>query len=289
MSEAYALVNGQLAPLRSSSVPLMDLGFLRGLAVFETVRTYAGGCPYALGPHLKRLWEGASAIGVPMFFTETTLRAEIRAAYEASEYQEVSINIVVTPGVLTGGYFDSDEPSRVVIVRQVPAGYDALRETGVGVSTFEAERMLPGVKTTNYVQGRIGLERARREGSHEAIYRDERGYVREGVTSNIMARFGNTIVSPDEHCLQGITSRSVRVAAEQTGLEWKAGGLTVESLRKADEVWLSSTLREIVPVVRVDGHPIGEGAVGDYFNDVYEVFGERCRKQSLSDAGRTAS
>ena len=186
--------------------------------------------------------------------------------------------------MLSSGYFEGDHPSRVLIVRGLPDGYDALRCEGVAVRTFEAERMLPGVKTTNYVQGRIGLESALREGAHEAIYRDCDGLLREGVTSNVMALFGETIVTPKQHCLNGITLRSVQHAAETIGLHWQARDLKLAEAQSADEFWISSTIRELIPVVAIDGEAIGSGGVGSWFPKIYQAFRSRCEQQSVLDA-----
>jgi branched-chain amino acid aminotransferase len=269
MGRPMAVINGELKPLAEASIGILDLGFLRGLAVFSTIQSYKGGCPYALPAHLERLWRGAAEIGVAPFFDEDAIRALLVKGYRASGYDEVSFSIMITPGELVSGYFDSSEPTVVILVRPLPSRPASQRRDGVGVHTFEAARTLPGVKTTNYLLGRHGLECAAKTGAHEAVYREASGLIREGVTSNVLLVRGQQVRSPDTGCLEGITRSAVRRAVEGMGLDWCPGSVYLEDLLAADEVWISSSIREVLPVVEVDGQPVANGQPGPVFRAMY--------------------
>jgi branched-chain amino acid aminotransferase len=274
MGKAMALINGRLCPLDEAAIKVMDLGFLRGLAVFSTLQTYSKGCPYALPQHLDRLWVGGAELGIAPFIEEDDLRTNLARGYAAAGFEEVSFSVILTPGELTGGYFDSASPTLVVIVRPLPARPPSQRLAGVGIHTFEAARMLPGVKTTNYIFGRIGLHEAEQLGAHEAIYRNEKGYISEGVTSNIMLLDGECVRSPGSGCLEGITRATVHRVAERLGLSWEPGPVHRDQLIRADEVWLSSSIRELLPVVQVDGIPVGDGRPGEWYPRLYAALRE---------------
>lgn len=292
MGRPMALINGELSPLAEASIRVLDLGFLRGLAVFSTIQSYCCGSPFALPEHLKRLWAGAAEIGVAPFFSEDRLRALLAEGYAASGYNEVSFSIMITPGEHVGGYFDAENPTLVILIRPLPVRPTDHRRDGVGIQTFEAARTLPGVKTTNYVLGRRGLQQAAQNGAHEAVYRDGAGLIREGVTSNILLVTGNLVRSPDSGCLEGITRGAVRGAVESLGLVWSPGAVYLDDLITADEVWISSSIREMLPVVRVDGNTIANGKPGPLFQKVYtclrEQFESSARRDNAAYLARTA-
>ena len=143
--------------------------------------------------------------------------------------------------------------------------------------------MLPGVKTTNYVMGRIGLQQAEKRGAHEAVYRDGNGFISEGVTSNIMLLEGECVRSPGVGCLEGITRATVRRVVERLGLRWEASPVHRDHLFAADEVWLSSSIRELLPVVQVDGLAVQNGRPGGWYPKVYAALRAEIEAMALQD------
>lgn len=281
----FFAVNGRVVPAAEAMVSVLDLGFLRGVGAFETFRTYGGGWPHALGEHLRRIWESAAAVGVQPFFDEADVRrcvAEIRAR---SGHDEMRVNMVVTPGAHTSGVFGGSRPTWVMIARDLHAPPEELYRTGAAAITFEAVRHLPALKTTNYLSGRVGLDLAEKAGAHEAFYVDPEGYVTEGVTSNVLIVKGRRVMTPTVDCLAGITKAGVRPLAEAQGLTWYECRLTRDDVYLADEVWITSAVRELLPITKVDGRLIGDGTVGRWATTIRALYHDQCVRDARRDAG----
>ncbi len=276
-------INGTVLPADQAKVSVLDLGFLRGVGAFESMPTY-GGHPHALGDHLARLWQSAAAFGIAPFFSEREVRRCIREIHRLSGHAELRVMIVVTPGEHTHGVFGHGAPTWVVIARDIHAPSPESYTKGVSAVTFAAARNLPTLKTTNYLSGTAGLALAEKAGAHEAFYVSPEGYVSEGVTSNVLVVQGRRLMTPNQDCLPGITKAGVRVVAEELGLQWYECRLTRDDLYTADEVWITSAVREILPVVKVDGHQIADGKVGRWATTVRAAYRERCFAESLRDA-----
>ena len=204
MSNDYFAVNGQVVPAAEACISVLDLGFLRGVGAFETLRTYQQH-PHALEAHLQRLWESAASFGIEPFFTNLDLRRIIADILKKSGHADLRINIIVSPGTHTSGVFGAGTPTWVVIARDVHPPAPASYTDGVSAITFEATRHLPTLKTTNYLVGKTGLAQAEAVGAHEAFYVSAEGYVTEGVTSNVLIVKGGRVLTPVVDCLPGIT------------------------------------------------------------------------------------
>jgi branched-subunit amino acid aminotransferase/4-amino-4-deoxychorismate lyase len=285
VAQDFCAVNGRITPIGEAMVSVLDLGFLRGVGAFETLRTYGGGFPHALEEHLARLWVSCTAFGVAPFLSAHELRTLLMEIYQKSGHAELRVNLLVTPGVNTSGVFGASAPTWVVISREVHAPEPSAYDQGVTAVTFEASRHLPLLKTTNYLVGKTGLMQAESVGAHEAFYVDREGHVTEGVTSNVLLRVGTDIITPCSDCLPGITKAGLRPLAEAMGLRWREEAVTRGQLYRADEVWISSAVREILPVVAVDGHAIGSGQVGTYARRLREAYHARCVADARYDAG----
>lgn len=284
MSDHFA-INGRVVPAAEATISVLDLGFLRGVGAFETFRTYGGGHPHALAEHLRRLWESAAAFGVEPCFDERELRAIVSEILWRSGHQELRVNIVVSPGVHTAGVFGAERPTWVVIARDLHPPAPEMYRDGAAAITFEAQRNLPTLKTTNYLAGKTGLMLAERAGAHEAFYVDPQGYVTEGVTSNVLIVKGDRVLTPAVGCLPGITKAGVRPIAEAIGLRWYECRITRDDVYTADECWITSAVRELLPIVRVDGHVIGDGKPGTWARAVGELYHAACANEAKRDAG----
>ena len=278
-----AVVNGTLTPLAEASISVLDLGFLRGMGVFETLRTYQGH-PFAVRQHLDRLWQGAKDLSIPHIFDEIHFRHDISQAHLASGYKDLRINIIVTPGKHTGGVFGSHTPSYVLIVRELPVVNPKKYEQGVSCVSFAGNRHLPRLKTTTYITGRQGIAQAEQHGAEEALYVDENGLITEGVTSNVLLCKGHEIWSPDDESLPGITKEVLQTIAQEQGFTWVNRCFSVEDVYTADECWISSSIRELMPVVELDGKVIANGRVGPKARQLRQAFRDYCEAAALSDA-----
>jgi branched-chain amino acid aminotransferase len=278
-------INGRVMPAHEAKVSVLDLGFLRGVGGFETLRTYAGGLPHGLDEHCRRIWESAAAFGLKPFFKPSDARRVIAEIHKLSGHDELRVSFIVTPGENTSGVFGAEVPTWVVIARDVHAPSDEAYANGVTAITFDATRHLPTLKTTNYLVGKTGLLLADKANAHEAFYVDDDGYVTEGVTSNVLIVKGKRVMTPVANCLPGITKAGIKPIALATGLQWYECKLTRDDIYTADEVWITSAVRELLPVIQVDNHLIHDGKPGPWAKTIREHYHQRCVEQARKDAG----
>jgi len=284
MPSDFFAVNGRVVPAAEAAISVLDLGFLRGVGGFETFRTYDGH-PHALGEHLRRIWESAESFGLKPFFDETACRRVVSEILARSGHAELRVNMIVTPGSHGEGVFGTTgEPTWVVIARDVHAPPENSYEHGVTAVTFKSSRHLPTLKTTSYLSGRKGLELAATAKAHEAFYVDDKGYVTEGVTSNVLIRVGNRVMTPVTDCLPGITKAGVKPIAESLGLNWYECRITCDDVYNADEVWITSAVREVLPIVAVDTRIIADGTVGVWGRRVRAAYRAHCIASARADA-----
>lgn len=244
-----------------------DRGLLRGLAAFETLRVY-GGRPFAMDEHLARLSASASRMHVAV----PDLAALERLAHEAiAASGQADCTLRLT---LTGGR-EGGEPVGLAIVGALPADLEALRAVGIAVISLrlgtdprarqDAPWLLTGVKSTSYAVNMAAHEEAARRGAGDAIFVAADGSVLEGPTTNVWWRRGTTLFTPalDLGILAGVTRAWVLRLAPESGYQTEEGWFHLADLASADEAFTSSSIRELMPIVRLDDLPIGSGRPGE--------------------------
>lgn len=240
-----------------------DRGLLRGLAAFETLRVY-GGRPFAMAEHLERLRRSATR----MHLSVPDLAALERLAHEAigaAAVADCTLRLTITAGREGGG------PVAIVIIGALPAGLDDMRASGIGVISLQlgtdprtrrdAPWLLDGVKSTSYAVNMAAHEEAERRGAGDAIFVAADGSVLEGPTTNIWWRHGHVLYTPalDLGILAGVTRAHVLRLASEVGYQAEEGWYHLAQLAAADEAFTSSSIRELMPIVRLDGRNIGSG------------------------------
>jgi 4-amino-4-deoxychorismate lyase len=243
----------------------LDLALLRGEAVFETARVY-GGRPFRLGAHLVRLAHSAASL-------ELTLPAGLEElaerAVDAAGAGDVVLRIICTRGI------EADlAPNTFAIVTEVPPEFDEQRGHGLRVALLTmavdplirtASRwLLPGVKTISYAVNMAAQRAARSVGADDAVFVGLGGELLEAPTSNLWWRAGRTLYTPSLELgiLAGVTRAAVLELATPTGYRVVEGVFIREDLDEAEEAFLTSSTREVMPVVTVDGRPVGDGLPG---------------------------
>lgn len=250
---------GKVYPEEQAKISVFDVGFQRGVGVFETLRTYDGKL-FKLEQHLNRLLESAQALGLDHPWSESELEERIITTLNKTDLEEVTARIILTGGE-DQGLMKPEDPRLIITVKELHQYPESLYREGVKVVTVEGKRPFPDAKTLNYLLAFQSLRKARAQDAHEVVY-CHRGKVLEGTTSNIFAVKDRIIVTPDQEMLPGITRSVVVELAKQ---DYRVGQreLPLSALYSSDEVFLTSTHREILPVVEVNEHNIGEqpGAV----------------------------
>ena len=251
-------------------VSVFDRGFLYGDSVFEVMRTY-GGVPFAETAHLARLRRSAARLLIEVPVDDPTLRRDIRDTLEAADNDESYVRVVITRGRGPLNYDPTTarDPLRVVIVTPLPTQPAALYEEGVAVVCLRASRATEdpraaGVKASNYLSNLLAVHEARQRGGYEAILLGSQGLVLEGASSNVFVVKHGEVSTPrlESGILAGITRAAVLKAAAEAGIRVIETALFPRDLYDAEEVFITSSLREVVPVVTVDGQQVGDGRPG---------------------------
>jgi branched-chain amino acid aminotransferase len=273
-------IDGRLIDSAEARVSVFDRGFLYGDSVYEVTRTFEGH-PFALAEHLARLAHSAEALGMrlpPVAEIERAVFETCAAAGEADLY----LRIVVTRGSGEIGLDPAlaDTPRLVIIAKRVNLPPKEAYRDGVGVVIVSRSRGAPGapvdpsVKSGNYLPSVLAAGEAKRRGAHEAILCDPVGRITEGSSSNIFLVRGGRLATPacSVGLLEGITRRKVLELAHGERISVDELPLWPIDLRNADESFLSSSIRGVLPVVEVDGQPIGSGRPGPVTLRIMECY-----------------
>jgi branched-chain amino acid aminotransferase len=285
LSGRIVSIDGVLLPPDQASVSVYDRGFLYGDAVFEVLRTY-GGRPFALGEHLGRLRRSAERVFITLPVDDATLAREVDATIAAARGDapgESYVRIVVTrgSGPLSLDPDTATHPLRVVLLQPVvPPPHDAYVR-GIAVVTVATRRAVDdtsasGAKVTNYLANLLAMREARARGAAEALIVDSRGHVVEGASSNVFLVTAGRVATPPESAgiLAGITRAHVLAAARDLGIAVDERELAPGDVHHADEVFVTSSIRELLPVVRVDDRVIGTGVPGPVGRVLHRRFRE---------------
>ncbi len=270
MPEPIIYLNGLFWPLSKTNVSVQDRGFSYGDGLFETLRSYSKKV-FRLEDHLDRLTQSAKLIFIELPMTRDELRSAIYRTLEINGLSDSIVRITVTRGEQNSGInINYDAPPTIVIQ---PRGIASLPKSayinGVAISIFRncAARIsgiFSQIKSCNYLSQIILRERAQKEGAFEGILLDHKNRVTEGTTSNIFIVKDNKLKTPqlNEYVLPGVTRRVVIELASTNGIKFKEQPLTEKDIYDADEVFLTNTGIEILPVCKANEMLIGTGKPG---------------------------
>jgi 4-amino-4-deoxychorismate lyase len=231
-----------------------DDALLRGRAAFETTRVY-GGSPFRLDAHLERLAESAASLGLPAPDPDAARRLA-EAALAATGTADAGLRLYWTGDTLA------------VTVAAIPAELEPLRARGLrlvslplGGALVRPAWLLPGVKSTSYAVNMAAEAEARRRGADDALFTGAGEVVLEAAVSNVWWRRGDTLCTPslDLGVLAGVTRAAVLELAPASGYRVEEGRFPLAELRAADEAFTSSSIRELLPIVALDGEAIPRG------------------------------
>ena len=256
---ALARLGSGVLPVDEPVLHADDLAVLRGQAVFETIRVY-GGRPFRLGGHLERLAASARRLKLPEP-DRAGFEESVAAALAACDVRgDTSLRLL-----WTAGREDAGEPVGLVLVATLAPDLDELRARGLRLKSVRWEPgALAGAKSTSYAENMAARDAAVSAGADDALFVSPEGVVLEAPTSNVWIRRGDTLLTPPLHLplLAGVTRAALLELAPAAGYEAQELSFTLAELLDADEVFYSSSLREVTPVVEVDGAPVGGGAPG---------------------------
>ena len=277
-------LNGKLVPPAEASVSVYDHGLLYGDGVFEGLRIYSGRI-FKLRTHLRRLYASAKSIRLDVPYDVEALEQAVRETVRANGKADAYIRLCVTRGVGTLGLnpFKCQQPAVFIIVDDMTLYPRELYEQGMAIITASTVRnhpqaLSPRIKSMNYLNNILAKIEALDAGVMEAVMLNHQGYVAECTGDNLFlvreVAGRCALVTPPLHAgvLEGVTMRAVEKLARDLGIAVEATDLTRHDLYTADEIFLTGTAAEVIPVTKIDNRIIGEGRPGPITRKLTEAF-----------------
>lgn len=268
------LLNGVITTTDQAGLPLTDLGILRGYGYSEYIRTY-NGKPFLLKEHLERLEASSHVVRLPLPYTLNQIEEWVHALLQKNAFTESHIKIVVTGGPSEDGMAVS-APSFFILVTPLTPFKETFYTNGVRVMTYDHLREFPQAKGLNYMTTIALREEKKKKDIFELVYTYQ-GNVLEASTSNIFFVFNNLLVTPKEHVLAGVTRNLViKLAHKEMKVEERE--VSLEELRNVDEVFITGSYKEIMPVIKINEQVIGNGKPGSYTQSLlneYKIYIQR--------------
>jgi branched-chain amino acid aminotransferase len=276
-------VDGVLWPAAEARISVFDRGFLYGDGAFEALRTY-GGKAFRQQEHLERLAQSCRLLRMALPISLELLAQRVERAVAATGFAECYLRVVVTRGIAKLGLdlAEARQPSVLVYALSLSPPDLSLYRDGIAVGLVQMLRSTEatsaqGAKATNYLASVLALDDVKQRGCLEAVILGSHGEVLEGSTSNVFAVRAGVLTTPplSAGILDGITRRTVLELAKQGGLDCEERELLADELRGSQEVFITSSIRELVPVVRVDDARIGDGKPGPVVGSLIAAYRRR--------------
>ena len=292
----FASVNGIVVPAGEARVSVLDNGFAFGDSVYEVLRTYDG-LAFEPGRHFRRLRASAARLGFSVPASDTDLLAQVDALLARAGTGESYIRIIVSRGLGDCSYnFERVEGPTVVMIQKALPPYPAshyeegVKVAAVGVRRNHPRALDPAIKSSNLLNNILAVREARSRGAEEPLLLNQEGFLAEGASTNVFLARGGRIFTPplSAGILAGITREVVLELLPGLGVSFREEPLHLDELLVADEAFVTSTTREVVPVRQVDETPVGSGRPGPLTKRILEAFRayapSHCGKAALTDA-----
>lgn len=271
-------LNGAVLEAGQAVIPVTDHGFLYGMGLFETFRTY-GGKPHLLDRHLARLREGCAQLDIRWEMSETAFRAWLADCLAANGLRDAYVRLTLSAGECGLGLPSApyDRPTAVLMVKPLPPLDERLYREGRELRILRTTRNTPEtpvrLKSLHYMNNIVAkreLAASRASNGAEGLLLSKDGWLAEGIVSNLFFVKADGVVRTPHSgtgILPGITRGRVLELAQEMGMLTEEGLYTTDDLLAAEEIWLTGSVQELVPVTRVTtadgkGHTVGSGMAG---------------------------
>ncbi|MHB1087117.1 MAG: aminotransferase class IV [Minisyncoccota bacterium] len=265
-------LNGAFLPVSEAKIGVYDLGLLRGFGIYEALTTF-GRTPFRMPDHMERFRRSATSLHIEIPVSDAEM-AEILAHLIESNIpdgKEAVIRIVLTGGeAIEGLRHNPKKPTLYVLVEELTPLPAEVYEKGTSLTVFDFQRQFPESKTTNYIQAVMLQDERVRAGAIEILY-TAHNQVLECATSNFFIVKDGVLITAKDNILYGIT-RKVTLEQARALMTVEERDVSVEEMYAADEAFLTSSFKDIVPVVKVGERVIGDGRVGPHTKKLIEAF-----------------
>jgi branched-chain amino acid aminotransferase len=283
MQEPWVYLDGQFVPKSQAVVSVFDHGFLYGDGIFEGIRSY-GGNVFCLTEHIDRLYESAKSILLDIPLSKQEMEDAVVETLQRNGFADSYIRLIVSRGVGDLGIDPRKcaKSSVIIITEELKMFPQELYEQGMRIVTVPTRRnspdtLNPKIKSLNYLNSILIKMEAARSGAMEALTLNQDGYVCEASTANVFLVKNGKVVTPPTYlgALEGITRNAVMELCQELGIPCEEKPFTRHDVYVADEVFLTGTAAEMIPVVDVDGREIGDGRPGPLTKFLTDEFRKR--------------
>ncbi len=282
--------NGTIKPLSEACIPVFDHAYLYGDGLFEGIRIYNRRI-FKLDEHLKRLYDGVRHLDIKGLIPYEELRERVLETVEAADPENAYIRVSVSRGTGIGLNPENidETPNVMIAVTRLALYPPEMYEIGLQVVTVSlrvmpADALDPRIKSIGrYVANIQAKIEANRQGAGEGLMLNQQGYVAEATGDNLFIVRDGVLYTPHRNCgiLNGITRQTVMALAKEMGIPVVEDWLTLHEVYTADEAFLTGTAAEIIPMVMLDGRPIGNGRPGELTRRIIQEFYQYTREAGV--------
>ncbi len=265
----FCYLNGEIVDENQASVPVTNFGLLRGLGVFDLFRA-RNGKPTFMEDHLDRFEGSQKFLNLSRLIEKEEIRSAVRELQQKNQFAESTFKLV-----LTGQGTDSDvqfDPHFFILNTELPRDLTSPPSTLI---TSKCVRQFPQIKTLNYLSSYRLQQQKIEAGANDILFHQD-GFISETSRSNVFVIKDGIIATPDKNILKGITRKNILKMVEDH-LQVQIRPVTLKEVYEADEVFITSTIKEIMPIVKIDDQVIGRGEEGELTNRLKGQFREISR------------
>jgi len=288
MNKPKVWINGKFVDMVDAKVSIFDRGFLYGDGVFETMRSYAG-VIFRLEEHLDRLFDALSLLKIKAAYSKKYLTDAVYENLSVNGLKSANIRISVTrgEGILGIGYRDEFVPNTVIVTKELREYPDWMYLKGISAKVVDVRQNehspVPKIKSLNFLNYILARQSAKEKGFDEAILMNTTNYIAEASTSNIFLVKRSRIITPsqDSGLLSGITRGVIIKIAKRLRLDIEEDKIPYVELLGADEVFLTNSLVEVLPVTKLDSKKVGKGIPGEITKLLHVSYQKEVIKETL--------
>ncbi len=276
-SKIYCYINAKIATSDKLFVSSYDIGLLRGYAVYDGITTH-NNKPFYLPLHLDRFRKSSSRLGLKVPLTDAEITKIVEVLIKKNKFTRTNLRLILSGGqTINGIEYSTRKPTFFILAEKWSPLPRRLYEKGGKLITEKHLRFMPEAKTTHYITA-VRLQPKRKKAQAVEILFVSDGRVLECATSNIFIFLNDILITPKDDVLLGITRRAVLDTAKKH-FKIEERNVTVPELMKADEIFITSSFKDIVPIVKIDEKIVGGGVVGKNTRRLMKLFSELTKSQ----------
>ncbi len=257
------LINNKFVSKKDAKVPLYSDAFMRGYGVFETLRTHGNKELFRVKDHLNRLFDSAKKIDLKIKHSKKEVLKMLQKVIKKSPHKIQRIKIIAI--------------KEGIIISSIQTKIDPKVYKGVSVKSIDRMREIPEVKSLSYISSFLSHEEAVKKGYFEAILVNEKGEVYEGAYSNLFWFEADTLCTREKDVLPGITRK---VVLEISPYKIKYKNIKLKDLLKKKEIFITQSVKGVVPVIKIDNKKIADAKVGTKTQEIMDLYRTSCITKS---------